>query len=54
MIITKALFGLKRYGDAWREKLEETLKSLGCKSSKVDADVYMKPDFKPNGDPYYK
>ena len=28
--------------------------STGYKSSKVDAEVWMKRDFKPNGDPYYK
>ena len=28
--------------------------SLGYKSSKADSDVWMKWDFKPNGDPYYK
>ena len=28
--------------------------SLGYKSSEAYADVWMKQDFKPNGDPYYK
>ena len=28
--------------------------SLGYKSSEVDSDVWMKRDFKPNVDPYYK
>ena len=28
--------------------------TLGYKSSQSDADVCMKQDFKPNGDPYYK
>ena len=27
---------------------------IGYKLSEVDADVWMKWDFKPNGDPYYK
>ena len=35
-------------------KLAEILMSLGYKSSKADADVWMKRDFKPNVDPYYK
>ena len=26
---------------------------LGYKSSEADADIWMKRDFKPNGDPYY-
>ena len=54
MIMSRALYGIKRYGAAWRAKLAETLMSLGYKSSKTDADVWMKQDFKPNGDPYYK
>ena len=54
MIITRALYGLKSSGAAWREKPAETLISLGYKSSNADADVWMKWDFKPNGYPYYK
>ena len=54
MIIARSLYVLKRSGAAWRTKLAETLMSLGYKSSKEDADVCMKRDFKPNGDPYYK
>ena len=30
------------------------MKSLGYKSSDSDADVWMKLNFNPNGDPYYK
>ena len=52
MIIARALYGLKISSAAWREKLEETLMSLGYKSSEADADVWMKSDFKPNVDPY--
>ena len=35
-------------------KIAETLVSLGYKSSEVDADIWIKRDFKPNGYPYYK
>ena len=54
MIVARALYGPKIYGDAWRAKLAETLKSLGYKSSEVDANVRMKRDFQTNRDPYYK
>ena len=53
MIISRGVYGLKRYVAAWWEKLAETLMSLGYKSSKEDADVWMKRYFKTNGDPYY-
>ena len=54
MIISGSLYGLKSSGAARREKLAENLMSTGYKSSEADADVCMKQDFKPNGDPYYK
>ena len=54
MIKAREKYGLKRYSATWREKLAETLKSLGYKSSETDADVWMKRDLNPNGDPYYK
>ena len=54
LITARALYGLKSSGPAWRAKLAETLMSIGYKSSKEDADVWMKRYFKPNGDPYYK
>ena len=54
MIIARALYGINRSGAAWIENLAGNLNSLGYKSSKTDADVWMKRDFNPNGDPYYK
>ena len=54
MIKPRALYGIKSCGTTWRGKLEENLISLGYKSSEADADVWMKQDFKPNGDSYYK
>ena len=54
MIITRALYGLKRSGAAWKEKITETLMLIGYKSSDADDDIQMKQEFKPNGDPYYK
>ena len=52
-IIARALYGLKSSGAAYRAKLAENLMSLGYKLSGADADVWMKRNFKLNGDPYY-
>ena len=52
MIMEGELYGINISGDTWIEKLAETLKPLGYKLSKSDADVWMKQDLKPNGDPY--
>ena len=54
MIIARALYGLKIYDVSWRANVSETLMLLGYKSSEEDADVWMKRDLNPNGDPYYK
>ena len=54
MIIAIVVYRIKRYCASWRETLAEKLESLGYKLSRVDADVWMKRDFKPNGDPYHK
>ena len=54
MIIVRALYGLKSSGDVWSTKLAETLMALRYKLSEAGADVWMKQDFKPNGDAYYK
>ena len=52
IIIATSLYVLKSSGAAWRAKLAETLMSLGYKSSKLDADVWMKRDFNKNEDLY--
>ena len=39
MIIERALYGIKRYGSALREKLADCLMSLGYQSSKKDPNV---------------
>ena len=54
MIIARNLYGIKISGATWRSKLVEILKSLGYKSFEADTDIWMKRDFHPNGDPYYK
>lgn len=54
MIISRALYGLKSSGAAWRAMLAETLKKMGYKSSEADPDVWMKRATKANGREYYK
>ena len=54
MIIARALYGLKSSGATWRGEIAETLMSLGYKLSEADADVWIKQDFKTNGDLYFK
>ena len=54
MITERALYGIKSPGAACRGKRAETLMLIGSKSSDADDDIWMKQEFKPNGDPYYK
>ena len=54
MIIARALYGLKSSGATWRLKIEENVMSLRYKLSEADSDVWMKHDFNPNVEPYYK
>jgi len=52
-VIVKALYGLKSSGAAWHNMLSSTLHDLGFKSSLADADVWMRPNVKSNGEHYY-
>ena len=54
MIIARDLPGLKSSGAAWREKLEETLNSMGYRSIESDTYVWFKRDVKTSGEEYYK
>ena len=42
LILTRALYGLKSSGAAWRAKLAETLASMGFVSTRADPDVWIK------------
>lgn len=53
VIITKALYGLKTSGAAWRAHFAEMLNSLGYTSSLADPDVWYRPEAKPDGFEYY-
>jgi Reverse transcriptase (RNA-dependent DNA polymerase) len=54
MIIKRALYGLKSSGAAWRNMLASSLMDMGYKSSLADADVWTKPNIKPDGFEYYE
>jgi hypothetical protein len=56
MIITRALYGLRKSGASWRQTLADTLLSpeFGYFPSRGDPDVYMKRRSRPNGGDYYE
>jgi hypothetical protein len=54
MLITKALYGLKSSGAAFRAHLAETLDAMGYKPSYADPDVWLRPAVKPDGFEYYE
>jgi hypothetical protein len=54
MIITRALYGLKSSGAAYRAHFAITLTEMGFKSCKADPDIWMKPASKVNGFEYYE
>jgi len=54
MIISRALYGLKSSGAAWRSTLAQTMELLGYKPSQADPDVWIKRATKGDGTPYYK
>jgi len=43
LLITRALYGLKSSGAAWRSLLANTMRDIGYKSSYADSDVWMRP-----------
>ena len=52
--ITRALYGQKSAGAAWRAHLADTICSkMKFTSSLADPDVWYKANTKPNGDKYY-
>ena len=54
MIITKALYGLKSSGAAFRAFLAEHLHDIGYRSSQADNDVWMRPATNKNGFKYWE
>ena len=54
MIVTRALYGLKSSGAAFRAFLAETLYGIGYKPSVADSDVWMRPGMKDCGFKYWE
>ena len=54
MIITKAFYGLKSSGAAFRAFLAEHLHDIGYRSSQADNDVWMRPAINENGFKYWE
>ena len=53
-LVVSSLYGLKSFGAAWRQMLDQTLRDLGYVSSKADPDVWLKDETKPDGTEYYE
>ena len=53
VVITRALYGLRSSGKAWRDHMAATLRDHGYSSCKADPDVWMKPRTKPDGFKYW-
>ena len=54
IIITRAPYGLKSSGAAWRSHLAQTLRDMNFKSSYADPDVWMRVVYKGDGTSFYE
>jgi Reverse transcriptase (RNA-dependent DNA polymerase) len=54
VLIVRALYGLRSSGAMWRQHMADTLTLAGFQSCKADADVWMRPATKENGEKYYQ
>ena len=54
LVITRALYGLKSSGAAYRAHFAQNLRDLGFTSCLADADVWRRESTKPNGEIYYE
>jgi hypothetical protein len=54
MVITRALYGLKSSGAAFRSMLADTIWNIGYRPTLADPDVWIKPAVKSNGFKYYE
>ena len=54
MIVTRALYGLKSSGAAWRSMFAESLRKMGWIPTRVDSDVYRRRAVKPSGENYWE
>lgn len=51
--IVRALYGLKSAGASYRRHISDCMRTLGYTSCKADADLWMKPQIRPDGFKYY-
>jgi len=54
MLIVRALYSLKTSGASWRSTFAQKWIEMGYKATRVDPDVWLRADVKPNGLHYYK
>ena len=54
MLITRALYGLKSSGAAFRSLLADHVWEIGFRPSQADNDVWLRPAVKPDGTKYYE
>ena len=54
LVITRALYGLKSSGAAYRAHFAQNLRDLGFITCLADADVWWREATKPNGEIYYE
>ena len=54
MLITRALYGLKSSGAAFRSLLADHVWDIGFRPSQADNDVWLRPVVKPDGTRYYE
>jgi hypothetical protein len=53
VVITRALYGLRSSGKAWRDHMAQTLRDGGYTSCKADPDVWMRAKTRPDGFQYW-
>lgn len=54
VLIVRALYGLRSSGARWRDHIAATLREMGFVGCLADQDVYMRPNVKPCGTPYWE
>ena len=54
IVVVRALYGLKSSGASYRSYCKSTLEAMGYRDTKVDPDVYIRENAKPDGTRYYE
>jgi len=53
-VLTRALYGLRGSGNAWRSFFSKTLEQMNFESTKADRDVWIRPAVTRDGQEYYE